>query len=328
MAKLFLSLALGLLAGLGVARSPGPLRVVATTGMVADVAREVAGECAEVGAIMKPGIDPHLYKARPSDVRAFFYADLILYSGFHLEGQLAEVLEAFGRRKPTLAVAEAAVDEAETLRLPGSNSVDPHLWMNAAYWARLPQVIAEALAELRPACREALLGRAEAYRAQLLALDAWVRAAVATIPPEQRVLVTAHDAFGYYGRAYGIEVASVQGVSTQAEAGLADVRGTIAAVVARKVPAIFVESSINPRTVQAVLEGALAQGVRTRVGGQLYSDALGDAGTPEGSYIGMIYHNTRLITEALGGAAPPLPEALATWARRWGLPSAQTEEGP
>jgi manganese/zinc/iron transport system substrate-binding protein len=293
--------------------------VVATTGMIADVAREVAGDCAHVTAIMKPGVDPHLYKARPSDVRAFYRADLILYSGYHLEGQLAEVLEAFGRRKPVLAVAEAAVPEEETHHIPGSNSVDPHLWMNVGFWARLPEVIADAIAELRPECAEALEARAERYAEELRALDGWVRASIATIPASQRVLVTAHDAFGYYSRAYGIEVASIQGISTQAEASLADVMDTVETVVARRVPAIFVESSINPRTIEAVLGAARAQGLETRVGGQLYSDAMGTAGTADGTYIGMLYHNTETITEALGGEVPPLPEALSIWTERWKL---------
>ena len=315
MTKFFLSL-LTLLLGPALAE---PLRVVATVGMIADVAQEVAGDCAEVSALMQPGVDPHLYRARPSDVRELFYADLVLYSGYGLEGQLGEVLGALGERKPVLAVTEAAVPQADTLLADDAYGVDPHLWMDVARWAELPAVIAGALAQLEPGCAEALAERASAYTAQLLALDAWVRESVASIPAAGRVLVTAHDAFGYYGAAYGLEVAAVQGLSTEAEASLADVRDTVALVVERRVPALFVESSINPRTVQAVFEAVAARGGSVCVGGELFSDALGGANSPEGSYIGMIHHNTRAIAEALGGSAPPLPEALAPWLERWQL---------
>ncbi len=294
-------------------------RAVATTGMVADVVENVGGPCVTVEAIMQPGVDPHLYKAKPSDVRRFYYADIIFYSGYHLEGQLGEVLEAFSERKPVVALAERAVAPSETLRLPGENAYDPHLWMDVSLWARTADGVVEALSELNPSCRTGLKERAETYKQQLMALDGWIRASVASIPERQRVLVTAHDAFNYYSRAYGIAVESIQGISTQAEAGLADIRETVSLVVDRDVPALFVESSINPRTVQAVLQAVRSRGVIVNIGGELFSDAFGASGTAEGTYIGMLYHNTLTITEALGGTPPALPRALQPWSDQWNL---------
>lgn len=306
-----------------------PLEVVATVGMLADVAREVGGECAEVTALMGPGVDPHLFQPSAGDVRALGGADIILYAGLSLEGQLGEVLERFAETKPTLAVAEAAVPEEDRLAPAGAEAEgggayawDPHVWMDASLWARAAEPIAEALAEARPACADGFAERAAAYRDQLLALHDWAAESVATIPEGARVLVTAHDAFAYYGRAYGIEVEGVQGISTEAEAGVADIRAMADLVAERGVPAVFVESTINPRTVQAVIDAAAERGQPVALGGELLSDALGAEGTPEGTYIGMIHANTSRIVEALGGMPAPLPETLAPWAERWDLAEA------
>ncbi len=295
-----------------------PLNVVTTVGMIADVTQNVGGDCVKVTALMGPGIDPHLYKAGARDVHTLQNAEVIFYSGYHLEGQLGEVLEAFQKRKPTVAVAEGAIAESETLRKAGENVTDPHVWMDVSLWAGTADVIATTLTKLSPACHNAA-ANAESYKAQLFALHDWIKTSIATIPETQRVLVTAHDAFFYYSRAYSIDVASVQGISTQAEASIGDIRGTVATVVKRKVPAIFVESSINPRTIEAVLQAVEDRGFTTSIGGSLYSDAMGETGTANGTYIGMLYHNTKMIVEALGGTVAPLPKELAPWTEMWNL---------
>ena len=290
---------------------------VATVGMLADVARNVAGDCVAVETMMGPGTDPHLYKASAGDVRLLFGADAILYVGNNLEGQLGEVLGKVAGRKPTKAVAEAAVPPEDLIHPPGAHYPDPHLWMDAALWAGTAPVIAEVLGALVPGCAGPMQERAAAYAAELAALDAWVRASIATIPERQRILVTAHDAFAYYGRAYGIEVHGIQGISTESEAGIADIRDTVETVVGRQVPAVFIESTINPRTVQAVVDAAAGRGHGVMLGPQLYSDAMGEEGSAAGTYIGMIHANTVSIVTALGGRPAPLPGELVAWAERW-----------
>jgi manganese/zinc/iron transport system substrate-binding protein len=295
-----------------------PLEVVTTIGMIGDVIENVGGDCVKVTTLMAPGVDPHLYKAGARDVHTLQNADVIFYSGYYLEGALGEVLEAFQKRKHVVAVAEAAVSKEQLLLEAGTTVVDPHLWMDASLWAETAEVIATTLSELSPACQNAPTN-ASLYKTQLLALHEWMKTSIATIPETQRILVTAHDAFFYYSRAYRIDVASVQGISTQAEASIGDIRDTVNTVVNREVPAIFVESSINPRTIEAVLQAVRDKGVKTSIGGSLYSDAMGEAGTANGTYIGMLYHNTKMIVEALGGSVTPLPRELEPWMELWNL---------
>lgn len=297
-----------------------PLAVVATTGMVADVAQNVAGPCAVVNALMGPGTDPHTYRASAQDTRTLGNADLILYSGYGLEGELGDVLARLGQGRPTVAVAERAV--ADPLPTDDAYGVDPHVWMDVSLWSEVADVVAQTLAEA--GCEDAS-ALAEAYKAELAALHGWVQASLNTVPEAQRVLVTAHDAFGYYSRAYGLEVAGIQGISTASEAAIGDIRATVRTVTERRVPAIFVESSVNPRTVEAVRQAAADAGQPVEIGGELFSDAMGDPGTPEGTYIGMIVHNTATITRALGGTVPPLPEALSSWAETWNVDLARAE---
>ncbi len=314
MKMLVLALALSVSA-YGVAQEP--INAVVTIGMIGDVAQNVGGECANVTAIMGPGIDPHLYQASSGDVRTFSSADIIFYSGYSLEGQLGNVLERFAERKPTLAVSPESINPDALITTQDVYGIDPHLWMDAGLWAQIAPTIADALAELRPECAERFRSNAEAYAAQLEALNGWIEAAVSSIPEGQRVLVTAHDAFAYYGRAYGIEVEGVQGISTESEAGVADIRNMAQVIAERQVPAVFIESTINPRTVRAVIDAAAQRGHQVEVGGELYSDAMGQEGTVGGTYIGMLFENTRTIVEALGGDVPPLPEALSEWAAQW-----------
>jgi manganese/zinc/iron transport system substrate-binding protein len=286
-----------------------PLPVLATTGMIADIAAAVGGECTRVTTLIAPGLDPHLYRATPSDLAAFQEAGVILYSGLNLEGQLGEVLARLGATRPVLAVAET-IPEAERLTGEGGMA-DPHLWMDPALWAQIAAPVAATLGEVRPDCAAGMEARAAEVAARLAALDAWVAASVATIPEGARQLVTAHDAFAYYARAYGLSEVAIQGLSTEAEAGIADVEA-VAEVVARTgVPAVFVETTVNPRTIEAMLEAVAARGGAARIGGELYSDSMGPEGTPAGSYVGMIRHNTETLVTALGGTPAPLPPELA-----------------
>ncbi|MCP1314456.1 MULTISPECIES: zinc ABC transporter substrate-binding protein [unclassified Halomonas] len=296
-----------------------PLEVVTTIGMIADVARNVGGECVAVEAMMGPGVDPHLYQASASDVALLRGAEQILYSGYALEGQLGSVLENFARRTPTLAVAPASIEEEALIASQGTYGVDPHLWMDVSLWAQTVPTLRDTLIEARPACAATIEANAERYEAELLALHEWIRESIASIPDEQRVLVTAHDAFSYFGRAYDIDVEGIQGISTATETGIADIRNMANSVVERNVPAVFVESTINPRTIQAVIDAAAQQGHEVVVGGELYSDAMGDEDTVDGTYMGMLYRNTEHIVEALGGTLAPLPDALEGWASEWQL---------
>ena len=318
MKTLLLALALSVSA-YGAAQSDEPINAVATIGMIGDVVENVGGECVGVTAIMGPGIDPHLYQASSGDVRTFNNADIIFYSGYSLEGQLGDVLERFAQRKPTVAVSPESIGSDALIATQDAYGVDPHLWMDAGLWARIAPTVADALSELRPECAEQFRGNAEAYTAQLEALNAWIEEAVSSVPEGQRVLVTAHDAFAYYGRAYGIEVEGVQGISTESEAGVADIRNMAQVIAERQVPAVFIESTINPRTVRAVIDAAARRGHQVEVGGELYSDAMGQDGTAGGTYIGMLYENTATIVEALGGNVPPLPDALSEWAAQWDI---------
>lgn len=314
-------LSLVALLGFGFAQTE-PVNVVTTVGMIADVVENVGGECVDVTAIMGAGVDPHLYRASADDVQTLQAADAIFYSGYVLEGQLGDVLNRFAEIKPTVAVAPASIETGELITVQDIYGIDPHVWMDVSLWAQIAPTIAQTLAELAPECADDMMARAEAYQTQLTALHDWVGESVASIPEEQRVLVTAHDAFNYYGRAYGIEVTAIQGISTEAEAAVADIRETVDTVVERQIPAIFVESTINPRTIESVQQAAGEQGQQVEVGGELYSDAMGDEGTAGGTYIGMLYENTLNITEALGGTTPPLPDALAEWAEQWNVETA------
>lgn len=283
----------------GGARTGGPLAIVATTGIVGDVAREVAGEHARVESLMGPGVDPHLYKASESDVRRLAEADLILYNGLHLEGKMGDILVKMARQRPVLAVTEEV--PRDVLREPPEflGQYDPHLWFDVGLWASSAQVIAEELATLDPEHADDYWANAARYGTELAELDRWVEAEIATIPEGRRVLVTAHDAFGYFGQRYGIEVVGLQGISTLAEAGLQDVERVVDLVVERGVPAIFVESSVPRRSIEAVQAAVRARGREVAIGGQLYSDALGAAGTPASTYVGMVRENVETIVGAL-----------------------------
>lgn len=281
-------------------RGPGePLRVVATIGMITDVAERIGGEGVVVTGLMGPGVDPHLYKARAGDVRRLVEADLVLYNGLHLEAAMGEVLEEMGRRKRTVAVTEWIPREVLMTPPEYEGSYDPHVWFDVGLWMQAARRIGAALAEADPANGAEYEARTSSYVRELELLDAWVRERMGEIPRERRVLITAHDAFGYFGRAYGVEVLGLQGISTATEAGTADVQRLAATIVGRRIPAIFVETSISSRTIEAVQAAVRARGYGVGIGGTLYSDALGDGGTEAGTYIGMVRHNVNTMVNAL-----------------------------
>ncbi len=282
-----------------------PLRIVATTGMVADLVRHIAGEHGDVMALIGSGVDPHLFKATRYDIKKMHEADVVFYSGLMLEGRLQEVLKQVNSsNRPVVAVTDR-LDHAY-LRSPPDfeGHFDPHVWMDVAAWSRCVDWVDETLSKIDPVHADQFHQNAKAYQTELAELHEYVRKVIASIPESQRVLVTAHDAFGYFGRTYGIEVRSIQGVTTESEAGIQDVNRLVDFLVERKLPAIFVESSVNGKNIHAVIEGTKSRNVSIRIGGELFSDAMGTEGTYEGTYIGMIDHNATRIAHALGGAAP------------------------
>ncbi len=279
----------------------GPLKVVATTGMIADAARNVAGERAQVTALMGEGVDPHLYKASPADARLMSEADLILYNGLHLEGKMGDALVKLARRKATVQVTESIPESL--LREPPEfqGQYDPHVWFDVSLWMKAAERIRDALTEQDLAGKETYAANAQRYLAELAALHEWCKTELARVPEEKRVLVTAHDAFGYFGRAYGLEVKAIQGISTDSEPTIRDINALVDLLVSRRIGAVFVESSVPRKTIEALVEGAAARGHRLVIGGQLFSDAMGRAGTPEGTYVGMVRHNVNTIVRALLG---------------------------
>ena len=278
-----------------------PIAVVTTIGMIADAAERVGGERVSVDGLMGPGIDPHLYKASEGDLRRLERADLILYAGLHLEAKMADVLERIADQRETQAVTESIPRSQLLSPAQFQGQYDPHVWFDVRLWMRAVEQIRDTLTELDPGSRELYRANAEAYLAELEELDRYVREQVARVPQERRVVITAHDAFGYFGEAYGFEVRGLQGISTASEAGAGDVQALAEFIAERRIPAIFVESSVSPRTISAVREAVRSRGFEVEVGGSLFSDAMGDAGTPQGTYVGMVRHNVDTIVAGLLG---------------------------
>ena len=281
--------------------------VTATTNIVADLVREIGGDRVDVRGLMRPGIDPHGYKASAGDVRRLGRADLIVWNGLELEGKMGDVFEELGRTIPAVAVAEA-IPEARLIGSPEfASRFDPHVWNDPGNWALAGTALAEALAKVDPAHATEYRARAAAYARRLAALRDEITRDLAVIPARARVLVTSHDAFAYLGRTFGFEVAGIQGVSTAGEATTADIERIARLVADRGLSAVFVESSVPRQTVDAVLAAAASRGQRARVGGQLYSDSAGDEGTPEGTYVGMMRANVRTIVAGLAPGAGATP---------------------
>ncbi len=275
------------------------LNVVTTTGMIADAVRNVGGEYVKVTALMGPGVDPHLYKASEGDVSRMTGADLIFYNGLHLEGAMTEILKKMTGRTKTFAVS----DRVESSKLlssedyPGLN--DPHIWFDVSMWKNAVEAIRDELAKADPENAESYMQNAEKYLAQLDSLHSYVLEQSRRVPEQQRVLITAHDAFNYFGRAYGFKVRGLQGISTASEAGTADVQNLSDFVAENRIPAVFIESSVPVRNIEAVQAAVKARGFNVQIGGELFSDAMGSPGTPEDNYIGMVRHNIDTIVSAL-----------------------------
>ena len=277
----------------------GKVQIVTTTGMITDIVKNVGGERVEVSGLMGPGVDPHLYKASAGDLQRLTAAHLVFYNGLHLEAKMADILANLSGGTQTVAVT-ANVDRA-LLLTPADfeGQYDPHLWFNVTLWMKAVETVRDTLSAFDPENSTTYQTNAERYLAKLAELHRYVMTQAERIPPEQRVLVTAHDAFNYFGKAYRFEVRGLQGISTATEAGIADIQELAAFIVARRIPAIFVESSASTRSLEAVQAAVKSKGFHVTIGGQLFSDAMGDAGTPEGTYIGMVRHNIDTIVTAL-----------------------------
>ncbi|HSK99319.1 MAG TPA: zinc ABC transporter substrate-binding protein [Rubrobacteraceae bacterium] len=275
------------------------VHVTTTTTMITDLVRRVGGERVEVTGLMGPGVDPHLYKASQGDVEALLEADAVFYNGLFLEGQMGEILEKTGQQKPTVAVTEGIPEDEllESVRYEGQ--ADPHVWFDATLWRMTVDPVVRELSELDPEGVEGYERRGEEYKKEIDELHSYVEREISSIPEDRRVLVTAHDAFRYFGRRYGMEVRGLQGISTEAEAGAGDVRRLADYLVENEIPAIFVESSVPRKSVEAVQAACRDRGWELEIGGTLYSDAGGDAGTEAETYTGMFRANVQTITGAL-----------------------------
>lgn len=282
-----------------------PLKVVATTGMIADVVRRVGGERVAVTQLLGQGVDPHLYKATRSDIAAMLNADVTFYNGLLLEGKMTDAFVRVATSgRPVFAVTEL-VDESYLLEPEGAEGLyDPHVWMDPQAWSKAVEVVRDKLAARDPAGADFYAAAAAALLDEFRRLDDYAATVLASVPAERRVLVTAHDAFGYFGKRYDFEVLGIQGLSTESEAGLKKVEELVDLLVSRRIPAVFVESTIPDRSVRALVAGAAAKGHAVVIGGELFSDAMGAPGTYEGTYVGMIDHNVTVIARALGGEAP------------------------
>ena len=274
------------------------LQIVTTTGMLADAIKNITLEKANVTPLMGPGVDPHLYKAAHGDLQTLTDADIIIYNGIHLEGKMVDILEKLGRTK-TVISAGASLPPSQ-LRFPDNDHTpDPHIWFNVNLWSIAIENISKELCKASPENASYFKENTTIYITQLKALHRLVSTEINNIPKEQRLLITAHDAFGYFGDEYDIEVKGLQGISTVSQAGLKDVEALVSLIIQRKIKAIFIESSISKKQIEVVLESCKKQGHDLKIGGVLYSDAMGDPTTPEGSYIGMVKHNVNTIVTAL-----------------------------
>jgi manganese/zinc/iron transport system substrate-binding protein len=277
------------------------INVVTTIGQIGDVVRNIAGTRVDLVELMGPGIDPHLYRASEGDVVSLAEADIVFYNGLHLEAKMADVFEKMRGSVTTVAVTDE-IDRDELLSPPEfEGAYDPHVWFDVSKWMSVTEVIRDSFVDIDPEHAQLYEDNARAYLAELEELDRYVVEQAQLTPEEQRVLITAHDAFNYFGNAYAFEVRGLQGISTASETGTADLSEIADFIVERDIPAIFVETSVPQRFVEALREAVDARGSEVSIGGSLYSDAMGDAGTPEGTYIGMVRHNIDTIVTGLAG---------------------------
>lgn len=279
----------------------GVLQITTTTSMITDITKVVGGEHVQVTGLMGAGIDPHLYVASEGDMELLQNADVIFYNGLLLEAQMAEILEQLGERKTVVAVSQG-VDEGELLPWAQyADEFDPHIWFDVSLWMKAVEAVRDTLVQVDAAHATAYQANAATYLEELTKLDTYVKEQAARLPAEQRILITAHDAFHYFGRAYGFDVRGLQGISTASEAGTADVQALADFIAEKQIKAIFIESSVPVRNIEALQAAVQARGFQVTIGGQLFSDAMGDPGSPEGTYVGMVRHNIDTIVGALLG---------------------------
>jgi len=280
------------------------LTIVATTGMIADAARQVGSDLVDVRALMGPGVDPHSYRQTRSDIVAMTRADVVLWHGLYLEAQMEAFFEDLSRQRTVVAVAEAVPRDALLAHDDYADKFDPHVWMVPELWAEVVREVTRVLSEARPEAADVFQANAAEHLVEIDRLGGYASDMLGSVPKASRVLLSAHDAFGYFGAAYGYEVMGIQGISTESEAGLNRISELVDLLVDRDIPAVFVESSVSDRNILALIEGAAAKGHEVMIGGELFSDAMGAEGTYEGTYVGMIDHNTTVIVGALGVDVP------------------------
>ena len=275
-------------------------QIVTTTSMVTDLVKNIGGDLVDVQGLMGAGVDPHLYKASEGDVSKLANADMILYSGLHLEGKLVEVFEKMKRQNINTIAVSDALDKKDLIgsKLFASN-YDPHIWFDVENWEKITLFVSQQLSTALPQHKDVFKANADVYMQKLKILNEELKAEIATLPVDKRRLVTAHDAFSYFGKAYDFEVVGLQGLSTATEAGVQDVQKTAAYIIDNKIKAVFIESSVPKRTVEALQASVNSKNHSVIIGGTLFSDALGNPGTPEGTYIGMLKYNVHTIVSSL-----------------------------
>jgi manganese/zinc/iron transport system substrate-binding protein len=282
------------------AREKGqPIAVLATTGIVGDMVKAIGGKNVSCEVLMGPGVDPHLYKVSQNDLLKIARAQIIFYNGLHLEGKMTETLHKINKKRITVALGESLPKNLLHATASFGGSYDPHIWFDVSLWSKTAIAVEQALAKEAPEFANEFKQNRLAFEKELTQLHTEVLIAISTIEKDRRILITAHDAFGYFGKAYKMEVRGLQGISTLTDYGLSDVNELVAFIVSKKIKAIFVESSVSGRAINAVLVGCKSKGWPVKIGGTLYSDALGAANTPEGTYIGMVKYNTHTIVSAL-----------------------------
>ena len=277
----------------------GKIKVVTTTNILADLVSEIGGDNISLQILMGAGVDPHLYKASEGDVSKLYNADIIFYSGLHLEGKLVDIFEKMKGKKHTVSVGDRLPKDQLIASANFGGNYDPHVWFNIQFFKQFAQIVADELSKVDSANAETYAANNKEYQKKLDALEEEVQSIISSLPKEKRIVVTAHDAFNYFGNAYDFQVVGLQGISTATEAGVKDVQELSEFIIENKVKAIFIESSVPKRTIEALQAAVLSKKHNVEIGGSLYSDALGNPGTEEGTYIGMFKYNVNTIVNAL-----------------------------
>jgi len=281
--------------------SADTMKILSTTSQIGDIVTQLVGDAVAHSSLIRTGLDPHTYKATQSDLQRFGEARLILYNGLNLEASLERVLTQMPSSIRVASLADA-FSESELLVSADGNELDPHIWFDIRLWRKAVAYVADVIGSTAVPLQPVVAARLQEYDRELVALTSELTTQIDQVPPDRRILITAHDAFGYFGRAYGFEVLGVQGLSTATEAGIQTMSRLADVIVARNVPAVFVESTVSPRTIEALQAAVSDRGGRVQVGGELYSDSLGDQNTAVSTYVGMMRHNVKTIVAALQGA--------------------------